>query len=312
MKNEKKHHEDRGEGGMMIHRGKKALPKDTMQNYLWEYKADKWAIVINYDKIENKRMERYNGKERDIFKLENEITRGTKNVTQGAALNSLISDSLLDFPRDYALSDDSGEHPISRSTYRSRLHSVFEQNPSQNTLCKSYINHFYRMFQDNKTREKIAGRMRHSTTVAMKDYWKIDESLPCDGPLYNHADGSDKEEEEEGEKREPAPKSKKKSCDRVRGCPDIPLFNPREHAKLYRQKKDVKDRLKKWREERYGSGEEISEEQRKNREAHNRSKLVNHLNRRYDDKRRYPKPQARSIKVHNLVYDPDTESWTRS
>jgi hypothetical protein len=42
---------------------------------------------------------------------------------------------------------------------------------------ESYVNHFYHMFQDNKTREKIAGRMRHSVTVAMKNYWKIDESL---------------------------------------------------------------------------------------------------------------------------------------
>jgi hypothetical protein len=67
------------------------------------------------------------------------------------------------------LTYDSGEHPISRSSYRNRLHSVFEeQKPSQNTLRKSYVNHFYHKFQDNKTREKIAGRMRHSVTVAMK------------------------------------------------------------------------------------------------------------------------------------------------
>jgi hypothetical protein len=101
-------------------------------------------------------------------------------------------------------------------------------------------------------------------------------------------------------------------CDRVRGCPDIPLFDLREHAKIYRQRAEVKARLKNWRLDTYGKGDSPGKwtaAQRANRLDHNRSKLVAHLNRRYDDGRRCPKPQARSIKAHGLVYEESTELW---
>jgi len=58
-------------------------PPENTTNYLWEYARDKFAIVMNYDKIENKRQKKK--LDRQIMKRDDEIV----GVTNGKKLNEL-------------------------------------------------------------------------------------------------------------------------------------------------------------------------------------------------------------------------------
>jgi hypothetical protein len=61
----------------------------------------------------------------------------------------MINESLADFPRTHVLTTVTGQHPIARSTYNTRLHKSFEgKTPSQNVLRQSCINHFYRLYTE--------------------------------------------------------------------------------------------------------------------------------------------------------------------
>ena len=65
---------------MEFWRKKEAQPENET-NYLWEQYPSRWKMVINYDKVENKRKAK--GYDRQEFKIEDEI----KGVTQGKKLN---------------------------------------------------------------------------------------------------------------------------------------------------------------------------------------------------------------------------------
>ena len=162
---------------------KNALPPNNLTNYLWEYEPSKYAIVLNYDKIENKRQKL--GKDREIFRLEDEII----GVTNGKKLNEIISKSLKDFPRNYVLSGirTGGQAPMSKTSYDQALKSVFSPRATTtNLLRKAYINYWHNQNKSPKILGEIARRMRHTLGVASTAYRKINinevEQAPVKGP----------------------------------------------------------------------------------------------------------------------------------
>ena len=52
---------------MEFHRERKAPPSNIQTNYLWEKTTGKWVIVLNYDKIENKRQAKGYDRERNLI-----------------------------------------------------------------------------------------------------------------------------------------------------------------------------------------------------------------------------------------------------
>jgi hypothetical protein len=146
------------------------------------------VIVINKDKVSHH--EKSKGT-RGIYPLKNEIVNkkfGTK-ITNGIELMEILNDSLLSLKRDHvliALKDYSpkGTEHMADSTYnQSILQSIFKpRKPSQNTLRKAYINHFYNLPKTNINDHKaIAFRMRHSYSTASENYVKLNikqEDLP--------------------------------------------------------------------------------------------------------------------------------------
>ena len=153
-------------------------------NYLWESTPGEWSIVINHDKIENKRVVK--GFSRQIFPLKNEIP----GITDGKKLNSIINDSLHYAPRNYVLVGVKDRHePLAVSSFGSAMRSMFNpKKPLQNLLRKAYINYTHRMKIDGMdlpevTLREIANRMRHTLEVARAVYRVInvkeeDDDIP--------------------------------------------------------------------------------------------------------------------------------------
>lgn len=164
---------------MEFHRERKAPPSNIQTNYLWEKTKGKWVIVLNYDKIENKRQAK--GYDREEFDLEDDIP----GVTEGQRLNNIINDSLKDWKREFVLTGvrTYGE-PMGKSSYDQALSTIFNpKKPTQNILRKSYINHFYNKNLPMSKLKLIARRMRHTVGVAMLSYKKVNINCPEPGDI---------------------------------------------------------------------------------------------------------------------------------
>jgi len=154
--------------------GPVAAPPADSNNYLWESAPGEWSIVMNYDKIENKREQR--GLARQIMVLKDDIP----GITDGKRLNGIINDSLRDAPRNYALVGVRDKtRPMPASGFGSAMLAMFKpKKPLQNLLRKAYINHVHRMKLNGmelpeRTLKEVANRMRHTLEVARGSYRKI-------------------------------------------------------------------------------------------------------------------------------------------
>jgi len=151
-----------------------AAPPEDSNNYLWESAPGEWSIVMNYDKIENKREQR--GLALQIMVLKDDIP----GITDGKRLNGIINDSLRDAPRNYALVGVRDKtRPMPASGFGSAMLAMFKpKKPLQNLLRKAYLNHVHRMKLNGmelpeRTLKEVANRMRHTLEVARGSYRKI-------------------------------------------------------------------------------------------------------------------------------------------
>ena len=132
------------------------LPKNKKQNFLLN-KNGKYFVVIRDDKV-------IKSHGPDQFELSNE-------------LNNVINESSEAFPRKYILSTQrDGNKPVNKQGFESLLKQCFSpQHVTVDILRSSYITHFYsdpRMTL--KMKEELARKMRHSATIAQREYQKID------------------------------------------------------------------------------------------------------------------------------------------
>lgn len=213
-------------------------PADTETNYMWIKPDGRMVMVINHDKIENKRQAfakkkgyEYN---RQMFDLDDEIP----GVTNGMRLQGLIKESLKYFKRDYVLAGvRTTGAPMGKTSYDKALETIFKtigKKPTQNLIRKSYVNHFYNSGLNMKSLEKIALRMRHSVSIAMLSYVKV--NIPCSK--------SQVKSEVLPEKHDVPPPVLKRE-----------YFNPTEYSKQYRIKHA--DKLQKQRKENYEKNSEL-------------------------------------------------------
>jgi len=254
---------------MEIHRDRKEPPSNVETNYLWEKTPGKWSIVINYDKIEHRRVDK--GLGREIFDLSDEIA----GVTNGKKLNTIINDSLKALKREYVLVGIRSTHsPMGKSSYNQALASIFKpQKPTQNIFRKSYINYWHKKNLSTNKLKEIARRMRHTLGVALSAYKKVD--IDCDDI---EVDGLEIKEKISI----PKPQPKKKDD----------YFNPAEYAKKYRA--EHKDELDKKRKQDYT----------KNKDKILRNKMIWHLN-----KGLVAYPRQASIEKYDLKYNTKTKQW---
>lgn len=258
---------------------KKTPPPNNYVNYLWEKTPGSYTLVINYDKIEAKRTDKYQ-KERQEIELADEIP----NVTQGRELNKILKQSFEEFPREYVIigvrSAGSDQRPMIGSSYDKIIKSLFPQKEmNQNLLRKAYINYYHRQNLDEETLETIADRMRHTVSVARAKYLKVNipkcaelGKAPALKPVKPREPIVVQEPEEEK--------------DKIGG-----YFDPVAYSKKYRA--DNAEKIKKQRKEYYD----------KNKERVLRSKVIWHLN-----KNKVKKPQKCTIDRYGLVHD--GEEWT--
>ena len=263
--------------GMEIWTGKKEPPDDVETNYLWKKPDGNYEIIINHDKIENKRRsyakkKGYNYKRQSI-KLYEEIP----GVTDGKRLQSLIDQSLQYFPREYVLAGVRTQgSPMGKTSYDKAFETIFKpigKRPTQNLIRKSYVNHWYRLGAvSSKKLEEIAKRMRHSVSIAMLSYVKV--NIDCDKPQVR---GDVLPERIEIE----APKKKTE------------YFNAAKYAKQCRQK----------------HGEKIKVQRRanyqKNKDKILMKKVLWNLNHKST-----AMPRKDTVDKYKLKYDPREKRWT--
>ena len=106
-------------------------------------------------------------------------SHGPDQFELSSELNSVINESLEAFPRKYILSAQrNGDYPINKQGFESLLKQCFSpQKVTVDILRSSYITHFYsdpRMTL--KMKVELARKMRHSATIAQREYQKIDIS----------------------------------------------------------------------------------------------------------------------------------------
>lgn len=261
--------------GMEIHRGEKEPPSDVETNYLWKKPDGRYVLVINHDKIENKRQayavkKGYEYK-RQMFDIDKEI----QGVTDGARLQSILDKSLSLFKRDYLLAGvRTTGTAMGKTSYDKALETIFKpigKKPTQNLLRKSYVNYWYRAGLDMKRLEQIASRMRHSIGIAMLSYMKV--NIKCDKPQVTQDILPEKYDV-------PPPVVKKE------------YFNPNEYSKQYRIKHAEK--LQKQRKENY----------KKNSEHVLAKKVLFNLN-----KGLVKAPRTATIDKYKLTYNARLKMW---
>jgi len=258
---------------------KKEAPPENETNYLWEQYPSRWTMVINYDKVENKR--KVKGYDRQEFKIEDEI----KGVTQGKKLNEIINKSLIHYPREYVLTGiRTTDAPMNRNSYDKALFTIFKKHVTQNLIRKAYVNHFYGKVSLG-VKKQIAFRMRHSVQVAEQSYQKI--NLPKKFKSKSKKDVSESDDDDDGyelpEPRPPVPKPQVKK----------EYFDPAKYSKEYRKKHPEK--IKKQRAEYY----------QKNKGRVLRNKILWMLNVAQTVKH----PTKQSIAKYKLVYNPQSKKW---
>lgn len=255
---------------MEIYRDKKPPPRDKT-NYLWEKHIGQWVIVINYDKVENKREAQH--KSRSEFELLEEIP----GVTNGKKLNEIINESLKQHPREFLLVGvKTITSPMGGTSFDKALASIFDpKKPATNLIRKAYVNYWYRKNLSNKTLDKIADRMRHSRQVGRDAYFKI-----------NYPEGDEPDEDYTGAVIRPPPKPVPKPEPKE-------YFDPRKYAKEYRLKN--KDKIKEKRKENY------------NRDKHKilRNKILFNLNVAQVTKH----PRQDTIDKYDIKYDAKQKKW---
>jgi hypothetical protein len=157
-------------------------PPENKTNYMW-YIDGHYRIVINYDKIENKRQAK-KAQKRDIFKVTEDTT---KVYIKADKLKQLLDKLMYVIGGKYLLvSITEPTEPMSRTSYydviKNSVKSKFPGRiPRQNLLRKLYINQWHN-YRDPKTNYKllyqdleyIAKIQRHTVTTAIKTYEKRD------------------------------------------------------------------------------------------------------------------------------------------
>lgn len=163
----------RRKNGRLVHEitseAMKQEPPENGTNYLWEQAPGDFVIILNTDKVENARKSK--GLERQHIRIADDIS----NVTSGDDLNKWLSLSLEDMPRNYVLIGvKTQDTAMGNTSYDKALAMMFyPRQPTQNVLRKAYDNFWYDQKLTANQKKEIAFRMRHTPSVAMTSYLKV-------------------------------------------------------------------------------------------------------------------------------------------
>jgi hypothetical protein len=232
---------------MLIRKGSK--PPIDSDNHIWyDSRKRKWSVILNNDKVSKS----HGRVELDIESKE---------------LNKIITDSIKLYPRKYVLTllTDPNK-PMRYTNFRSILNELFERSERLvgiDILRSSYVTEAYSKNISVNDKKDLAKQMRHSVGVAETTYRKIIENRDVD---------------EDQIKKDLIEITKKKA--------NTPQFNPSEWMKTYRQRDDVKDKMKQSRDRYY----------EQNRVKVLRSKIIRNAN------LGVTKPSNRKIQEYDLKF----------
>lgn len=255
---------------------KNKVPSNEDQNYIWEYEPGEWAIVMNQDKVSDKKGKRKGNQA--VFKLSDEI----QGVTNGKLLNQIINESIKQLPLKprynfVFLQKNSGQ--MSAGGFDNLFKQMFKPKKlATNMFRKIYINYWFRQDLNPKQLRAISERMRHSQNTARDKYFKTNwPFVNVVKPIKNYAGLPD----DPGPRNVPRPE------------PKTSYFDPKEYAKKYRERN--KEKLKVKRKENYD----------KNKHKILRNKILFMLNVAQTVK----KPRKATIDKYDLKYDKTQKKW---
>jgi hypothetical protein len=197
---------------MLIQKGSK--PPEDSNNYLWfNSRQRRWTVILNDDKVSRT------------------YGRGELEI-ESKELNKIITESIKLYPRKYVLTllTDPNK-PMRYANFRSTLNELFERSGRLvgiDILRSSYITEAYSKNISVNQKKDLAKQMRHSVGVAETTYRKIIENRDVD---------------EDQIKKDLIEITEKKA--------NIPRFNPSEWMRTYRQRDNVKDKMKQSRDRYY-------------------------------------------------------------
>ena len=152
--------------------------------YVYHHKKGEWAVYMNGEnKTGSKRdaqgLEKFTvflDKDIKYDKLDDEtgMPNGEKvSVTNVRALNDVITQSLIDYPRDYVLPNEHGQH-MSKDSYNASWFRSTRKDLHQNLIRDIYVYNFHRVrMVGTDTLRDIALYMRHNLGTALESYVKI-------------------------------------------------------------------------------------------------------------------------------------------
>lgn len=236
---------------MLIHKGGSKPPVDT-DNHLWyNSRKHKWTAILNDDKV---------AKTHAHGKGEVEL--------ESKYLNKIITDSIKLFPRKYVLTllKDPNK-PLRYPNFRTILNELFADSGRLvgiHILRSSYVTEAYAKKLSVNQKKTLAKQMRHSVGVAESTYNKLIDNKDID----------------EDKVKESVRVIKTKKVEQK------PHFNPAEWMRTYRQRDDVKERLKETRATYYEN----------NRLKVLRAKIIRNAN------LGVTKPSNRKVKEYDLKF----------
>lgn len=157
---------------------KKIPPPKNTTNYLWKHN-NKYQLVINQDKVENKRKKQ--GLDREILDFHD------NKFMNGSIMSELFDASFEILKRKYVLIAVTRQNEsMTQSSYDSYLKGLFKKNVRQNILRKAFINHWHSDKQKLNLNEKkmLAQHMRHSYTIAQESYQKLEVEELCKDKVF--------------------------------------------------------------------------------------------------------------------------------
>lgn len=206
---------------MQVMKGSKPTKK-TENNYLWyNGKTKKYTIILNDDKVSST----YAHRNHPDIKIES------------VELNEIIKESLKAYPRRYILSLlRNPDEPLGYQNFRRILQDIWKEEGKAigvDILRSAYITNFYSKRPTTKERKALAVKMRHSVNTADSVYNIIDNIDDID-PIKKKSTKVMKE-------RKPKPER---------------TFDIKEWTRVYREKPEVKEDMRKSRRKYYEKNKE--------------------------------------------------------
>ena len=145
---------------------------DGINNYIHINRKQVSSYIVNKDKASNYK-NFYSSKEKNIIEIEND------------ELLKLLESSIKQYPRKYLFElEEKAVSTITLSRWLKDITNII--GISFDTMRSIYITNYYNTHITCNERDSLADKMRHSTQVALKNYYKVKKKIDINEHEHIH------------------------------------------------------------------------------------------------------------------------------